>query len=308
MKVLGIDIGGTNTELAVMCTTNGVVESVSFKTKSVSSFSAYIYKLSEFVKQLTLNHTILGIGIGAPNYHAQRKEFMPVNFLWDDVTPFNLQLHFETMFNLPCSVVNDANAIALAENKYGAGKKYKSFVLLTLGTGLGCGIVLNNQLFEGASGYAGEFGHLKIEGLDRLCNCGGIGCLETLVSTAGLLTSYTNLGNKLEDNYTVKEIFEKANLKDESCLSVLDLTFSNLGRKLSDLIHILNPEAIIFGGNISKSLHPFMAQISAACEHNLMSDFKGSINYEVSNLLTKKVNLLGSCSLALLKLETIGNS
>jgi glucokinase len=307
MKVLGIDIGGTNTEMAVMSQKDGLIDSISFQTSSVSSFSEYIDKLTESARLLLMNHEVASIGIGAPNYDSRRNEFSPVNFVWEDVKPFNLQSHFESQFIIPCSVVNDANALALAENRYGVGKVYSSFVMLTLGTGLGCGIILNNQLFDGSSGYAGEFGHVKVDGLDRACNCGGCGCLETVVSANGIMSTY--IGVKESYNglplHSVKEVFDRASLKDEACLNVLDTTFSHLGKKLSDLIHILNPEAIIFSGNISKSLKPFMDQISSVCEESLMTDFKNLSEYRVSDLIDEKVNLLGPCSLAFEQLENM---
>ena len=157
MKVVGVDIGGTNTELAVVDLVEGIVKISSFKTKASDSFAEYIGSLTHQIEALTLEYSIEAIGIGAPNYDSSAETFCPVNFPWDDLKPFNLKVHIEEVLNIQTNLINDANASAMAENRYGAGKKYKDFALITIGTGLGGGIVINNQLFEGAFGYAGEF-------------------------------------------------------------------------------------------------------------------------------------------------------
>ena len=130
-------------------------------------------------------------------------------------------------------------------------KNTKDFSLITVGTGLGGGIIINNQLFEGAFGYAGEFGHTKIEGLDRQCNCGGVGCLETVVSANGIKKSYAVNMKEIKSSVptqipSVKTIFDKAKSGDKRCQAILNFTFEKLGQKMADFIHILNPEAYYF--------------------------------------------------------------
>jgi glucokinase len=184
--VLGIDIGGTNTEFAVVDSTKGIVHIEKIKTKSHNSFLNFIENLTDIVKYLTKNFKISSIGIGAPNFDSRSNTFCPVNFNWSDVSSFDLEKHLVHEVSIPSTVVNDANAVALAENRYGIGRSVNSFIIITIGTGLGAGIVINNKLFDGSYGYAGEFGHTKIEDIDRTCNCGGIGCLETIVSANGI--------------------------------------------------------------------------------------------------------------------------
>ena len=298
--VLGIDIGGTNTEFAVVDSTKGIVHIDKFKTKSHNSFLNYIENLTIIVKDLTKKFNISSIGIGAPNFDSGSNTFCPVNFNWPDVSPFNLEQHLEHEVNISSSVVNDANAVALAENRYGIGRSVNSFIIITIGTGLGAGIVINNHLFDGSYGYAGEFGHTKVEDIDRTCNCGGIGCLETVVSANGIKRT---LAKKLKINSPneapdVRSIFEKAKKGDVVCIETLEYTFQILGKKLSDLIHILTPEAIVFCGNISKSLETYMPLIKRESERNLLNNMRGKTNYVVSELLDQKMNLLGPASLA----------
>ena len=310
MKVVGVDIGGTNTELAVVDSKNGILKMSAFKTKSSDSFADYIDDLSCQIEALTLEHSIDSIGIGAPNFDSKEQTFCPVNFPWDDLKPFNLKAHLESLLNIPTFLINDANASAMAENRYGAGNKYKDFVLITVGTGLGGGIIINNKLFAGAFGYAGEFGHTKIEGLDRQCNCGGVGCLETVVSANGIKKSYAVNMKEIKSSVptqipSVKTIFEKAKSGDKRCQAILNFTFEKLGQKMADFIHILNPEAIIFCGNIAKSMESYLPIISGFCEAQLLDDFKAKIEYGISELLDDKMNVLGPASLAFTKAEEL---
>ena len=169
---------------------------------------------------------------------------------------------------------------------------------------------INNQLFEGAFGYAGEFGHTKIEGLDRLCNCGGVGCLETVVSANGIKKSYAVNMKEIKSSEptqipSVKAIFDKAKNGDTRCQAILYFTFEKLGQKMADFIHILNPQAIIFCGNIAKSMGAYMPIISGFCEAQLLNDFKGKIHYGVSELLDDRMNVLGPASLAFAKAEEL---
>ena len=303
MKVIAIDIGGTNTELGVVDSQNGIVELANFKTKNAISFDNYIQTLLHNIKSLSINHDIQSIGIGAPNFDSKSNEFRPVNFPWNDLRPFNLKSFIEKNLNINTYVVNDANAAALAENRFGIGKTHPSFIMVTIGTGLGGAIVINNKLFDGAFGYSGEFGHTKVDQLSRQCNCGSVGCLETIVSANGIKKTYSlNMKNITgvvpEQLPTVKEIFTKANQKDAVCLQTLEYTFETLGTKLSDFIHVINPEAVVFCGNISKSLQAYKSKMIDNCEKQLLADFRGKVKYEVSDLLDRKMNILGPASLA----------
>ena len=301
--VLAIDIGGTNTEFGVVDYSNEIVFFEQIKTKNHPSFSSYISNFQSIVKGLTSQFEIEAIGIGAPNYDSESNSFCPVNFKWEDVSNVNLKQLLQNEVNVPTFVVNDANAIALAENSYGIGRRVSSFLIITIGTGLGSGIIINNDLYNGTYGYAGEFGHTKVDDIQRQCNCGAIGCLETVVSANGIkfsLAQKLDLQN-IDEVPVVRQIFERASRGDEDCQEVLEYTFRVLGKKLSDAIHILTPDAIVFGGNISKSLHKFLPIVEQECEKHLMDNLKGRTIYHISDLLDKKMNILGPASLAMKK-------
>ena len=301
--VLAIDIGGTNTEFGVVDYSNEIVFFEQIKTKNHPSFSSYISNFQSIVKGLTSQFEIEAIGIGAPNYDSESNSFCPVNFKWEDVSNVNLKELLQNEVNVPTFVVNDANAIALAENSYGIGRRVSSFLIITIGTGLGSGIIINNDLYNGTYGYAGEFGHTKVDDIQRQCNCGAIGCLETVVSANGIkfsLAQKLDLQN-IDEVPVVRQIFERASRGDEDCQEVLEYTFRVLGKKLSDAIHILTPDAIVFGGNISKSLHKFLPIVEQECEKHLMDNLKGRTIYHISDLLDKKMNILGPASLAMKK-------
>lgn len=301
--VLAIDIGGTNTEFGVVDCSNEIVFFEQIKTKNHSSFSNYITNFLEVVKQIASQYEIEAIGIGAPNYDSETNTFCPVNFNWGDVTSVNLKKFLQDQVNLPTFVVNDANAIALAENSFGVGKRVSSFLMITIGTGLGSGIVINNDLYNGPYGDAGELGHTKVDNIERQCNCGAIGCLETVVSANGIKYSLAQkLGLKsVNEAPDVRKIFEKANKGDAVCQEVLEYTFTILGKKLSDAIHFLTPEAIVFGGNISKSLSKYLPIIEQECEKHLLINMKGRTIFKISDLLDEKMNIMGPASLAIKK-------
>ena len=301
--VLAIDIGGTNTEFGVVDYSTDIVFFEQIKTKNHHSFSSYITNFKSIVKRLSTQYDIEAIGIGAPNYDSESKSFCPVNFKWNDVSTVSLKNILENEVNIPTFVVNDANAIALAENSYGIGRRVSSFLMITIGTGLGSGIVINNDLYNGPYGYAGEFGHTKVDDINRQCNCGGIGCLETVVSANGIkfsLAQKMNLKN-MDEVPVVRQIFERANQGDAECQEVLEYTFKVLGKKLSDAIHFLTPEAVVFGGNISKSLHKYLPIVEQECEKHLMVNMRGRTIFHISDLLDKKMNILGPASLAIKK-------
>ena len=130
MKVIGVDIGGTNTELAIVDSNNGILKMSAFKTKACNSFFEYINNLSSQIEALTLEYSIDSIGIGAPNFDSKAQTFCPVNFPWDDLKPFNLKAHLESLISIPTFLINDANASAMAEIVMVLVKNTKTFYLL----------------------------------------------------------------------------------------------------------------------------------------------------------------------------------
>ncbi|MEX1240490.1 MAG: ROK family protein, partial [Cyclobacteriaceae bacterium] len=186
---IGIDIGGTNTKYGIVDRAGHVIYQGSIKTAQFEDFREYFKGLSvalrEGLSKVTGDHRILGIGVGAANgnYYKGTIE-RATNLPWKGIIPLADMLNEE--FQIPAIITNDANAAAVGEMVYGSAKGMKDFIVITLGTGLGSGLVANGQLLNGKHGIAGEVGHTSVNPAGRFCNCGKRGCLETYVSATGI--------------------------------------------------------------------------------------------------------------------------
>lgn len=258
---VGIDIGGTNTVIGVVTEDAKILAETSIKTQEYVELSDYISALSSGIKDLLSKageHTLKGIGIGVPNgnFYSGTIEMAP-NLPWKGKV--HLADELKRHFDCKIVVTNDAKAATIGEMVYGGAKGMKNFVMITLGTGLGSGVVVNGSLVYGADGFAGEFGHtIAVQG-GRECGCGRLGCLETYASATGIkrtafeLMAKFNLPSKMREipfaNLTSKDIYTFAMEGDQLALKAFDFTADILGRKLADLCTVISPEAIfIFGG------------------------------------------------------------
>ncbi|HPB19819.1 MAG TPA: ROK family protein, partial [Bacteroidales bacterium] len=260
---IGVDIGGTNTKYGLVNEKGEIIFSGSFNTKSYSNpkdlandiYTEYINKSNE--QQIKAS----GIGIGAPNgnFYSGCIEFAP-NLNWGENIPIaNI---FCDKFQLPVILTNDANAAAIGEKFFGAAKKMNDFVVLTIGTGLGSGIFVNGNIVHGKNGFAGELGHTIIKESNRKCSCGRIGCLETYVSSRGILQTYkeecaSNGREFVPEEMTTKEIYNLALKGDKIAIKTYKITGEALGCSLANLILILDPEAIFLFGGIANA-HPIL--------------------------------------------------
>ena len=264
--VLGIDIGGTRTKVGLVTVGGRVVSSASFDTGSKKSFEAFLILLESKVKnvqsQVADKYKLVAIGIGAPNANFQTGNMEhPPNFRWGTNVPITDAVR--KLFNLPITIANDANAAAIGEQTFGIGKNMKHFVLLTLGTGLGSGIIANSNLLVGEHGMAGEIGHVNVNPQGRMCNCGLQGCLETYASVTGIKRTVFKLISEMRDDSVLRsisfddmtgEMIADAALKGDSiALQAFDYTGEILGRKMADTVAHLDPEAIILGGGLTKA-------------------------------------------------------
>ena len=262
----GVDIGGTYTKFGVVDQKGNVLFHAETSTPDYSDFTGLLKylkrQITDGVTKLDEPVELLGVGFGAPNANFYRGtiEYAP-NLTWKGIIPV-VELASES-FNLPVEIENDANASAIGEKIYGIAKNIDDFVVVTLGTGLGCGIISNGQIVRGHDGFAGEIGHSTVNPDGRMCNCGKSGCLETYVSATGIRrTVYKLLADHLEDSEMRKVSFddlsttmitEAAERGDKIALEAFEYTGQILGAKLADTIVHLNPEAIILTGGLSKA-------------------------------------------------------
>lgn len=313
---IGIDIGGTNTAIGVVDADGQVLVSDSIPTPSHGDVDKYISDLAENVNRLihsakSLNNEIqiLGIGIGAPNanYYKGTIEHAP-NLSFKGVVPFvaKLKAHFPVDFAI--ALTNDANAAAIGEMVYGGAKGMKNFVMYTLGTGLGSGVVVNGQLVYGADGFAGECGHTTVIPDGRLCGCGQRGHLEAYCSAPGmkrtafeLLAKYNAVDSQLADKsfneLSSKMIFEAAKAGDKVALEVFELTGKYLGQGIADTVHHLSPEAVfLFGGPVAAGdllLKPTIESM----ENHLLTIFRNKVKIIPSKLKLGDAAIVGASAL-----------
>lgn len=308
--VLAIDIGGTFTKLGLVTRVGQVISSHVFKTGAKQPFSEFKKKLTKEIKQLTsvleTANIILAIGIGAPNANYRTGEMInPPNFKWGPLVPVKKMI--QGLLDRPVYMTNDANAAALGELYFGAGKNMRNFVVLTLGTGLGSGIINKGELIYGENGMAGELGHVNVFPEGRQCNCGLQGCLETYASVTGIkrtvfeLLSDSNAESVLRtysfETLTGKEISEAAHQGDTIALLAFEQTAKVLGSKMADTVAHLEPEAFILTGGLSQAADLFLKPLKKYMEAELFNAYKGKVKILLSKSESKEA-VLGPAALA----------
>lgn len=306
---LGVDIGGTSTVFGLVNRRGEILRQEKMDTAVYETAVEYIDALCIRLKAMTEApdvDRIVGIGIGAPNgnfYSGEIKD--AVNLPWKGSIP--LVRLMEERMGLKTTITNDANAAALGEMNYGAAKGMKDFVMITLGTGLGGGVVANGHLVYGADGFAGELGHVIAVRNGRRCNCGRNGCLETYASaTAVVRTARELLGSSQEPSVlrdtsialTSKWISEAAEQGDKIALQVFENTAEILGQSLADFVATTSPEAFIFFGGLSKAGKLLLDPVRRHMEANLLGIYKNRISVLPSLLPDSDAALLGASALA----------
>lgn len=309
--VLGIDIGGTNTVFGLVDARGKVIASSSIKTGKHSKFADYLDELyTEATRLIQANDAVdkvHGIGIGAPNANYYTGTIDDgVNLPWP--SPIPLAQAVSEKFGIPTAVTNDANAAALGEMTYGAARGLKDFIMITLGTGVGSGIVVNGQVVYGHDGLAGELGHMIVKRNNgRLCGCGRTGCLEAYCSATGVArtarefleirTEPSSLRNIPLEEITSKDVYDAAISGDKLAKDVFDYTGTLLGEAFADFTVFSSPEAIILFGGLAKSGELLLRPLRNAMEKNMMPIFKGKVRILLSELKEADAAVLGASAL-----------
>lgn len=301
---LGIDIGGTNCAYGLVDIQGETHYETSIPTNTFSiamDFVKFLKSDSTIQKHI---HQIIGIGIGAPNgnHFTGEIQFAP-NLPWEKgIIP--LQKYVEEIFGLPAILTNDANAAADGEKLFGTAKPFKNFVVITLGTGLGSGIYINDKIVYGAHGLAGEFGHIRTINNGRECNCGRKGCLETYASSTGIVRSFNEFKNKdfkqstlySHSEITAKTIFEHAQKNDPFAIYLVDYTAEILGSSLADFTAFSDPEAFILFGGIAQGGDFFRKRVEENFQKQLLNIYQNKVKILTSDLHSKNAAVLGNAA------------
>ncbi len=308
--VIGLDLGGTNSEFGIVDQNANIVASTRVKTAGHGDINQYVddcvEALKPIIEQVGGIEKIHAMGIGAPNgnYYTGCIEFAP-NLPWKGNIP--LAQLFSDRLGVPVRLTNDANAAAMGEMQYGVAKGMQNFIMITLGTGVGSGIVCNGQMVLGCDGMAGELGHVIVERNGRQCGCGRRGCLECYCSATGIARTAreiiektdkpTSLRNIPLDQIDGLAITLAARDGDPVALEIFEYTGRILGEACANFAAFSSPEAFVFFGGLSKAGDLIMNPIKRAYEENVLTVFKGKAKLLVSELDGAGAAVLGASAL-----------
>ncbi len=294
---IGIDIGGTNTVFSCVDANGKSYCNGNIPTQTRERFEDYISDLCGAIelaiKNVSEDLKVIGVGIGAPsgNFHTGAIE-NAANLRWKGLLEIT-RLVNERM-NVPVKLTNDANAAALGERIFGGAKNMADYMVVTLGTGLGSGIIVNGDLLYGHDGLAGELGHIIVRPEGRECGCGRRGCLETYVSATGVKrTAYKFLAKNLApsvlrdipfNDLTAKKVANAANQGDEIAIDVFNYTGKMLGEALANVASLTSPKAIFFFGGLAKAGELIFKPVHEAMEKNILFLYKDKISLLPSEL------------------------
>jgi glucokinase len=307
---VGIDIGGTITKIGLVTDDGKCLCQNSFRTRDFPIFADFLACLKKHIDQLVAECPepvkIVAIGIGAPNasYHRGTLEY-PANLAWKGITPFVAD--FKKMYDVPIKITNDANVAALGEMLYGNAKGMDDFIVITLGTGLGSGIVSNGEVIMGFDGFAGELGHFAVVDEGRLTGLGVRGGLEAYVSATGLKRTIMHmLAHYMDDSkfraiafndLHGEEITEAAEAGDPIAIRAFEYTGEILGRALANFVTFSQPEAIFLLGGLANSGKWIFEPTLRYMEANLIEVYRGKVKLHASGMEEKNAAILGAAAL-----------
>jgi len=310
--VIGVDLGGTNTVFGIVNQRGEVLFDNAIHTKEYDTPEAFVEAglacLKPIIDQAGGIQNIKAMGIGAPNgnYYNGTIEHAP-NLPWKGIIPLGKM--FSDALGIPVALTNDANAAALGEMIYGVARGMKNFIVITLGTGVGSGIVINGQLVYGHDGFAGELGHVTmVRGKEgRLCGCGRTGCLETYCSATGVARTAREMLSKTTEPSLLRELDPEkitsldvsiaAGKGDKIANEIFQFTGKMLGEACADFAAFSSPEAFIFFGGLTKAGDLIMKPIEEAYDKHVMPIFRGKAKFLISSLMSSNAAVLGASAL-----------
>lgn len=301
---LGIDIGGTNTAFGIVDHKGNIIFEGVTPTRSHERPESLADFIFDALKNHSFQEQLIGIGIGAPNgnHFTGNIEFAP-NLHWKGIIP--MAKIFTEKFNKKTIMTNDANAAAVGEMLFGAAIGLRNFVTITLGTGLGSGVVIDGNIVYGEDGLAGEYGHIRVVENGRLCGCGRQGCLETYASATGVVRSIRELESDYKKNSvlltlqnpTSKDVTEASVAGDEFAREILDYTAKMLGEALADFLCFSNPKAYILFGGCAQAGKPFSDKVKSYMELAALKIYQNRVEIKISELQDRNAAVLGTAAI-----------
>lgn len=302
---IGIDLGGTNTEFGIVDSQGNILFKDRFPTATpdFESWSDLLSeKLSNAMEGFGLKGKIAGIGIGAPCANTTTGCIEAATDLpWP--SPIPLVEILENKLGLPVVIGNDANAAAIGEMIYGSARELQNFIVLTLGTGVGAGIVCDGHLLNGRNGFAGELGHITFDfAADRKCGCGRYGCLQTVASAKGIVETtrrfdFKNPADPDNPDFTAKDVTLAAVHGDETAKRVFDFTGDCLGKALAQYAAFTDPEAIILFGGVANARNLLLNPTIKSFNENALHLYAGKVSINISTLNGADAAILGTAAL-----------
>ena len=312
--VVGVDVGGQTSKIGVVNARGEVLAQTVIRTDTYGDDAdAYLKALAAAIKacvaDASVEGDVRGIGVGPPNgnYYTGQVAFAP-NIAWaaNKSVDFAAKLS-ELLDGIPVSLTNDANAAAVGEMTYGAAKGMSHFIMITLGTGVGSGIVIDGKVVYGHDGLAGELGHTcAVRNNGRQCGCGKTGCLETYCSATGVARTArewleaSNEPSLLREVETIssKDVYDAAKAGDALARRIFDYTGRMLGRSFADFVAFSSPEAIVLFGGLARAEEYIYEPMLEAMNENLLPLWKGKIKIVFSSLKESDAAILGASALA----------
>lgn len=312
--VVGIDVGGQTSKIGVVDARGDVLEQTVIRSDIYGDDSeSFLTALAEAVKSCIRNSgkegQVRGIGVGAPNgnYYTGEVAYAP-NLAWASKKAVKLAESLSAKVDgIPVSLTNDANAAAVGEMTYGVARGMKNFIMITLGTGVGSGIVIDGKVVYGHDGFAGELGHVNVVRHNgRTCGCGRTGCLESYCSAMGVArTAREWLDASTEpsllrdvENITSKDVYDAAKNGDALALRIFEYTGTLLGRTFADFIAFSAPEAIVLFGGLARSKEFLYGPMVKAMNDNVLKIWKDKVKIVFSSLKESDAAILGASALA----------
>ncbi len=305
--VIGVDLGGTNLRSALLSPAGDLLDKYTEATHASDGWKKVVGRLVENIKRQQASaerkgSNVVAIGVGAPGIIHGDTGIVVKSPNFPDWNNLPLKKELEKAIELPVTIENDANAAALGEQWRGAGKGIGSMILLTLGTGVGGGIVLNNQIWQGADGMAGELGHMTIIPDGRLCGCGNTGCLEMYASARGIVESYRERKRQVPaGEITSESVSEAARNGDSDALAVMHGMGRMLGIGIANLINIFNPEMIVIGGRVKDAWPLFIDSTREEIKRRSF-EVPAARTKIVPSMLGDDAGIIGAAAAALQKL------